>query len=78
MRVFIGLAVLTAAAMLGACSGVEYRDTNAAVDARPECASGPTRPGETPPAWCERKLEAKWDSQGGSEKVDFKNKDDER
>jgi len=78
MRVFTGLAVLTLAAMLGACGGVEYRDTNAAVDARPECASGPTRPGETPPGWCERKLEATWNSQDASNKVDFKKKDDER
>ncbi|WP_148650600.1 hypothetical protein [Lysobacter capsici] len=69
------LVPLLAAVALSACGGVEYRDTNAAVDARPECASGPTRPGETPPAWCERKTEAKWNSDSKGEKVDFK-KDD--
>lgn len=70
----IGLAVVA----LSACGGVEYRDTNAAVDARPECASGPTRPGETAPGWCERKSEANWSSDRKGEKVDFKKKDDEQ
>lgn len=75
MRALI-IPVLVAVA-LSACGGVDYRDTNAAVDARPECTSGPTRPGETPPAWCERKTEAKWNSDSKGEKVDFKKKDDE-
>lgn len=74
MRAWI-LPLLTAAA-LSACGGVEYRDTHAAVDARPECAAGPTRPGETPPAWCERKTEARWSSDRQGEKVDFKKQDD--
>jgi len=77
MQVAPALAVAVLAAALSACGGVSYRDTNAAVDARPECASGPLRPGETPPTWCERKVQAEWKSDGG-EKVDFKKKDDER
>ncbi|MBX9401107.1 hypothetical protein K4L06_07255 [Lysobacter sp. BMK333-48F3] len=65
-------------AALSGCGSVEYRDTNAAVDARPECTSGPQRPGESPPAWCERKLEAKWGSSDNSEPVDFKQRDERR
>lgn len=72
------VAALALAAALSACGGMSYRDTNSAVDARPECASGPTRPGETPPAWCERKTEANWSSQSAGEKVDFKKKDEQR
>jgi len=78
MRVAPVLIPLLAAIALSGCGGVSYRDTNAAVDARPECASGPTRPGETPPSWCERKQEVDWKSDRGSEKVDFKKKDDQR
>lgn len=72
------LSALALAAALSGCGSVEYRDTNAAVDARPECTSGPQRPGESPPAWCERKLEAKWGSDGDSEPVDFKKRDEQR
>ncbi|MGO4262969.1 hypothetical protein [Lysobacter sp. TAB13] len=71
--VIVSIAV---AAALSACGGLEYRDTNAAVDARPECASGPSRPGESPPGWCERKVEAvRGDDKG--EPVDFKKKKDD-
>ena len=53
------IALLTLAAT--ACGSMEYRDTNAAVDARPECAGAvETRPGEGVPAWCERNQEAVW------------------
>lgn len=76
MRMSACLLILSAAAALSACGGVEYRDNNAAIDARPECASGPLRPGETPPAWCDRKAEANWSSDRKGEKVDFKSKDD--
>lgn len=78
MRAVPVFAVVLLAAASSACGGMAYRDTNAAVDARPECASGPLRPGETPPAWCERKVEAGWNSDRGGEKVDFKKKDDQR
>ncbi len=78
MRVAPVLIPLLAAVALGGCGGVSYRDTNAAVDARPECASSPTRPGETPPSWCERKQEVDWKSDRGGEKVDFRKKDDRR
>jgi len=72
------LTALALAAALSGCGSVEYRDTNAAVDARPECASGPSRPGETAPGWCERKLEAQWGSDSKSEPVDFKRGDERR
>ncbi len=62
---------LAAAAALSGCGGVEYRDTNSAVDARPECASGPLRPGEKPPAWCERSHSATWSTGEKGEKVEF-------
>ncbi|MGO1069797.1 hypothetical protein [Lysobacter sp. CA199] len=74
MRAVVLSALIAAA--LSACGGLEYRDTNAAVDARPECASGPLRPGETPPAWCERKVETVR-SERPDEKIDFKKKDDD-
>ena len=67
---------LVSVAALSACGGLQYRDTNAAVDARPECVSGPLRPGESPPGWCERKVEAVRGSDSQSEKIDFRKKDD--
>ncbi|MGN7727154.1 hypothetical protein ACTJIL_15215 [Luteimonas sp. 22616] len=56
-----------------ACSGVEYRDSNAAVDANPLCASAPNRPGEPVSAECERTREATWSSEGKQqgEPLDF-------
>jgi hypothetical protein len=68
--------MLTAAALAG-CGGVQYHDNNAAIDARPECASGPLKPGEKAPAWCDRSTGATWNSDANkSEKVDFKKKDE--
>ncbi|KGM53111.1 hypothetical protein N799_12860 [Lysobacter arseniciresistens ZS79] len=62
MRTIQLIACAAAAAVLAACGSVEYRDTNATVDARPECGAGESRPGEGVPAWCERKHEAVWSS----------------
>jgi hypothetical protein len=45
---------LFAAAAFTGCGTVEYRDTNAAVDADPLCASQPDRPGEPIAKRCER------------------------
>lgn len=62
---------LAAAVLLAGCANLEYRDTNAAVDARPECAgTDNARPGEGVPAWCERSSNAEW-SNSGSTKVKF-------
>ncbi|MGH8083478.1 MAG: hypothetical protein ACREP7_23075 [Lysobacter sp.] len=69
------LVPMAIAAVLSGCGSLEYRDTNAAVDARPECASGPLRPGESAPGWCERKVEAVRSGDDKSEKIDFRKKD---
>jgi hypothetical protein len=56
-----------------ACGGVEYRDSNAAVDANPLCASAPNRPGEPVSVDCERTREATWSSERSQqgEPLDF-------
>lgn len=70
---FAFLTVFTTAVLLTGCSSVEYRDTNDAVDARPECAGGVGRPGEPVPAWCERTQETTWstDSDSSKNKIEF-------
>jgi hypothetical protein len=69
MRLFpIALLALAAAG----CGSVEYRDNNAAVDARPECAGAvESRPGEGVPAWCDRSQEAVWSSGSESTGIRF-------
>jgi len=62
MRLPLLLAVLVPALAAAGCSGVEYRDTNAAVDANPLCASRADRPGEPVAAECERERAATWTS----------------
>jgi hypothetical protein len=57
--------------LLAACGSVEYKDSNAAVDARPECEKGSLRPGESVPPWCEREQSATWGSDDKGEPVDF-------
>lgn len=67
------------ALMLGGCAGVDYYDTNAAVDARPECTGmGHEKAGEPVPAWCEREQGASWSS-GDDDKmeVDFSGNDED-
>ena len=65
---------MTAAAvalLLTACGSVEYRDTNAAVDANPQCAIN-EKPGELVAPWCKREQSANWELGGGKgEPVDF-------
>lgn len=69
--------VLSAAVLvLAGCGSVEYRDTNAAVDARPECTGMGGQPGEPVPEWCERSQEATWSSDDDSEPLDFDGDDD--
>jgi hypothetical protein len=67
------VALLALPALLASgCASVEYRDTNAAVDARPECAgSAETRPGEGVPGWCERSQEASWSNEAESAEIRF-------
>lgn len=46
--------------LLSACGSMDVRDTNAAVDADPLCASQPSQPNEPMSARCERKTEVKY------------------
>ena len=71
------LACLAASLTLAACGTMRYEDTNAAVDARPECASAPSQPNEPVASWCERTQSASWSSERDSEPVDFGGKDDD-
>jgi hypothetical protein len=70
VRIAVLLAVTLSA---GACGSVEYRDSNAAVDANPLCASAPSQPGEPVSKDCERTREAGWrlDTQPSREPLDF-------
>jgi len=66
---------LVATGLLGGCAGYEVRDSNAAVDRNPACASRPDRPGEPLPRDCQRTTEASWSSdRGNSAPVDFSRK----
>ncbi|MCF7223691.1 hypothetical protein [Marilutibacter chinensis] len=67
------------ALLTGGCASVDYYDTNAAVDARPECTGmGHEKTGEPVPAWCEREQGATW-SGGADDKmeVDFSDGDED-
>lgn len=66
------LPLLAVALLLSACGSVQYRDTNAAVDARPECVGfDDSQPGAPVPEWCERTHEAVWSSDANDEPFDF-------
>src|SRR3546814_18350479 len=73
MRLPVLLAIVVTAS---ACGGVEYRDSNAAVDANPLCASVPSQPGEPVSQDCERTSEATWSSERREqgEPLDFRGK----
>jgi hypothetical protein len=72
------LLALAVAASAGGCGGVQYRDSNAAVDANPLCASAPSQPGEPVSKDCERVREATWSSDDArrDEPLDFSGKRD--
>lgn len=74
------IALLGAIVLLAsACSGVQYKDTNAAVDARPECTGADqARPGAKIPLECERKTEATWSSDDAAKPLDFGGKKDKK
>src|SRR3546814_18558821 len=60
MRLPVLLAIVVPAS---ACGGVAYRDSNAAVDANPLCASAPNRPGEPMSKDGQSASEAAWRSE---------------
>jgi hypothetical protein len=62
---------VVSALLLSACGSVEYKDTNAAVDARPECDKSSQHPGDAVPPWCKREASATWNSDSRAEPVDF-------
>src|SRR5690606_11348032 len=76
MRLPVLLAIVVTAS---ACGGVEYRDSNAAVDANPLCASAPSQPGEPMSKDCERVREATWsgEDKDQGEPLDFSGKKDD-
>lgn len=65
--------------VLGACGTTpQYRDTNAAVDADPLCASRPDQPNEPTGLRCERSTTVIYRSDDREKPVDFKrDKDDD-
>lgn len=67
--------LIAATLFVCACGSVEYKDTNAAVDANPECVGADGRPGEATSPWCKREVRAEWKTGGEGEKIDFKKKD---
>ena len=66
MRILPILAAATTLLLLAACGSVEYKDTNADVDRRPECDQGSQHPGDVVPPWCERSQSATWSSEDKS------------
>lgn len=58
--------------LVAGCASTEYRDTNAAVNANPLCASRPDHPDLPVARDCERKTEAVWSSEKKADKpIDF-------
>ena len=55
-----------------ACGSMQMRDTSAAVDADPLCASQPSQPNEPTAARCERRTEVKYERK--SEPLDLSGK----
>lgn len=77
MIVRMALPLLLAAFAAG-CGGLEYRDSNAAVDADPMCVSAPDQPDQPVSKACEREQAATWKSERRSQPVDFRGDDDDR
>lgn len=76
MRLPVLLAIIVSAS---ACGGVEYRDSNAAVDANPLCTSMPSQPGEPVSEECKRTSGVTWssESEDQGEPLDFSGKHDD-
>jgi hypothetical protein len=60
--------------LVSACGSMEVRDTNAAVDADPLCASQPNQPNEPTGARCKRRTEVKFERK--REPLDLSGKSD--
>ena len=71
------LTVFGASVLLAACGSVDYRDTNAAVDANPLCASRPSQPGEPVSRDCERRADGAWSTRRDAQPVDFRARGDD-
>ncbi|HJR74307.1 MAG TPA: hypothetical protein VJ806_11785 [Luteimonas sp.] len=69
--------LIAATLFASACGSVEYKDTNAAVDANPACVGAESRPGEAVAPWCKREMGATIKTERKSEKIDFDKKDDD-
>lgn len=63
--------------LVSACGSMEMRDTNAAVDADPLCASQPNQPNEPTAARCERKTEVTFERNSEPLDLSGKSRDDE-
>ncbi len=70
-RILAAVAALALPLLLCACQSTDYRDTNAAVDANPLCASRPDRPGEPVSRDCERVREGRISTERTSQPIDF-------
>ena len=68
---------MAAALAASGCSGVEYKDTTAAVDANPLCVSDPDQPNQPVAEACKREQGATWSSGRKGEPIDFGGKDDD-
>lgn len=75
----VALSLSLSLALAGCASRPSYYDTNAAVDARPECTGmGNEKTGEPVPAWCEREQGATWSTDDDDKmEVDFSGKNDD-
>jgi hypothetical protein len=73
----IAIAIMLSLSCVACGGSVEYRASNAAVDADPLCVSRPDRPGEPTSRDCERSHEASWRSETRREPIDFRKDDDE-
>ena len=67
-----GLFLAVACLSLAGCGTVEYRDTNAEVDARHQCIGvEDENPRAAVPDWCKRESTATWTSREGVPAPDF-------
>lgn len=63
--------------LVSACGSMEMRDTNAAVDADPLCASQPNQPNEPTASRCARKTEVTFERNSEPLDLSGKSRDDE-
>ena len=63
--------------LASACGSMQVRDTNAAVDADPLCASQPSQPNEPAGARCERRTEVTFERKREPLDLSGKSRDDD-